>query len=358
MDNKSISSKFQLKSCIWELTLKCTMNCIHCGSSAGKARIEELSLAECIPIADELVKIGCRELTFIGGEIFLYKGWEEIARFLSEKGILVNLMTNGYKVGETEISHIKRGQLINVGVSIDGMEKNHNLIRGKKDSFARIKRTLDLLNQERIPIAVVTSLLDFNYYDLDELYGFLIENGVQLWQLQLVNAMGNMANKKELIIKSEKIPPLIEFIREKNKDSHMVILAADSIGYYNDDEAFIRGNRAPLCYWEGCQAGISAICIDSTGNIKGCGALYSNKFIEGNLRERSLTDIWNDPNCFSYNRRFSPKLLSGKCKDCTMGDVCQGGCRASNYFMTGSLYENMFCARHKTRHNPKSRFVN
>lgn len=33
--------------------------------------------------------------------------------------------------------------------------------------------------------------------------------------------------------------------------------------------------------------------------------MYDKSFIEGNLRERSLYEIWNDKDAFSYNRKFT-----------------------------------------------------
>ena len=126
----------------------------------------------------------------------------------------------------------------------------------------------------------------------------------------------------------------------------MVIQAADSIGYYYDDnEAHIRGRRAPVSYWAGCRAGITSVFIDSVGNVKGCGALYSETFIEGNVRQRPLAEIWNAEDSFAYNRKFDTTLLTGKCRDCDVGDVCKGGCRASNFFAANSLYESAFCCR-------------
>jgi len=324
------------------------MNCMHCGSTAGKAREKELTLEECFSLAAELSSLGCKELAFIGGEIFLYKGWEKVARYLSDLGVLVNIMTNGYRIGEDEIQQIKHAKLTNVGISIDGMEENHNKIRGKKDAFSQIKKAFDLLNREKIPIGAITCLLDFNYSDLENLYEYLSGNNVELWQLQLANPMGNLADKRELIINRNKIPMVTDFVKEKNKDNRMVIVAADSIGYYDDNETYIRGRRAPICYWEGCQAGLTGICIDSVGNVKGCGALYSETFIEGNIRKTSLSQIWNDGNKFSYNRKFNVELLSGKCQGCDVAEICRGGCRASNYFVTNSLYENAFCAHNSS----------
>jgi radical SAM protein with 4Fe4S-binding SPASM domain len=342
--SQTSNGEHRVRYCLWELTLKCNLHCMHCGSIAGRARSRELTHEECRPVADEIVKLGTRELTFIGGEIFLYRGWEQIARRVADQGVDVNIMTNAFGLGEAEIRQIQHARLCNVGISIDGMRENHSRVRGKH-SFEHILRAFELLHRADIPIGAITSLLQFNVADLEELYELLLSYGVQVWQLQLVNPMGNMLGRNDLIVRRDQLPGVIEFIRAKASERRMMVLAADSIGYYHgDSEERIRSWREPINCWEGCQAGISSVFIDSVGNVKGCGALYSDVFIEGNVRERSLSEIWHDPTKFAYNRTFEPARLTGECGKCDVGDVCRGGCRASNYFTSGNLYENAFCA--------------
>jgi len=335
----------ELCTCLWELTLRCNMRCMHCGSVAGRARRSELAPDDCCAIVDELASLGCTTLTFIGGEILLYKGWERIARRASDRGLLVNIMTNAYGFGETQLEQVRYARLINVGISIDGLEVNHTRIRRRPDGFTHAVRALDLLAREGIATAAVTSVFQLNFADLELLYEFLIGHGVRLWQIQLVNPMGNMAGKQNLVLDPAQVAWLIDFIRDKSCERRMIVVAADSVGYYFDDsEPYIRGRRKPICVWDGCQAGITSLFIDSTGNVKGCGALYDDAFIEGNVKQRPLAEIWHDERLFSYNRAFTPQLLKGSCRGCDVAEVCMGGCRASNYFTTGSLYENAYCS--------------
>lgn len=339
------AASYALTDCNWELTLGCTLRCIHCGSRAGKARANEMSLDECLGVADQLAALGCRAATLIGGEVFRFRGWERLAARFAGHGMAVNVVTNGYRVGEPEIEQIRRAALVNVGVSIDGMEANHNLLRGRPDAFRRVRETLDLLATARIPAAAVTCLTRLNLDDLDELYRFLVEHGVRGWQLQLAVAMGNMGERSDLVIERTQVPRVTAFIREKSLEGRMEVVAADCIGYFDENESYIRGHSSPLAFWSGCSAGVSGVFIDSTGNVKGCGSLYDDRFIEGNVRETPLAEIWNDPGHFVYNRQFTPDLLAGKCAGCRFGRLCKAGCRSSNYFATGSLYVSAFCSR-------------
>ncbi len=184
------------ENAVWEMTLQCNMKCLHCGSSAAKARPNELTVEECLPIVDDLLRLGCRQITFIGGEIFLYKGWEKVARRMSNGGAKTNIITNAFLFGDEEVASIREAGLNNVGISLDGMEKNHDRMRRKKGSFQKVLAAFNRLNRENIPMAIVTSLVDFNAEDLDELYDLLVDNRVEIWQLQIVTGMGNMAGRK------------------------------------------------------------------------------------------------------------------------------------------------------------------
>ena len=73
------------------------------------------------------------------------------------------------------------------------------------------------------------------------------------------------------------------------------------------------------------------------GNIKGCESLYSDEFIEGNLREESLSEIWYKEDNFAYNRNFDISMLTGSCKGCDKGAICRGGQRGVILQQTQSL---------------------
>jgi len=338
------STKYVPENAVWELTLRCNMRCLHCGSSAGRARANELTVEECLHVADELLGLGCRQITFIGGEIFLYRGWEKVARRMSDGGAKVNIITNGYLMGAEQIAQIKDAKLSNVGISLDGMEENHDRIRRKKGSYRKVLAAFAMLRQAGISIAVVTSLLDFNVADLEEMYGLLVANEVDIWQLQIVTGMGNIAGQEGYLLNPAKVGQITEFIREKYRRGLLRVYAGDDIGYFDEHEAYIRSRPGTISVWNGCQAGMRVVGIDSVGNVKGCESIYSDRFIEGNLRKESLQEIWTKEGSFAYNRNFDISMLSGACAVCDKGSICRAGCRGSNYFTNGSLFESRYCS--------------
>jgi len=329
--------------CVWELTLKCNMRCIHCGSMAGRPREGELEIRECFKVADQLLALGCKEVSFIGGEVFLYEGWELIAERMSRGGAYVTIITNGFVMGDKQISQIKAGGLGSVAVSIDGMEANHDRIRNVRGSFRRAIAALDRLREEGMRVSVVTCITDFNYGDLEELYKLLVEHGVLAWQLQLASPMGNMNANRGYLIDPAVLPGITRFIRQKRHEGEIRTYAGDNIGYYDENEMYLRSFPGRVAVWEGCQAGIKVVGIDSVGNVKGCESIYTEEFIEGNLREETLDVIWNKEGNFSYNRNFNLNMLTGRCARCPKAALCRGGCRGTNWFNRGKLHESAYC---------------
>lgn len=330
--------------CVWELTLRCNMRCIHCGSAAGRPREHELSIGECLPIADELVKLGCRHVTLIGGEVLLVPWWPQLARRLSDAGLVVNIITNGSMMDDRCVEAIRCAGLSNVCVSIDGLEHAHDHIRHVPGSFVRACRTLARLRDERISTGVVTTLLANNVNDLEALYEVLIDHGVEVWQLQIGTPMGNLTECRGLLLPRDQVSRVTRFIRERRDARRLWILAGDDIGYFDENEPYLRNLPGALCSWNGCSAGLRAIGIDSVGNVKGCESLYDPRFIEGNVRTETLTTIWMKEGNFAYNRAFDASMLTGECAGCDRGTRCRGGCRGSCYFTAEGLYENPYCA--------------
>ena len=68
---------------VWEITLRCDHACSHCGSRAELARPDELSTKELIDVADQLIRIGTREVTLIGGEAYLRSDVYDVVPILS-----------------------------------------------------------------------------------------------------------------------------------------------------------------------------------------------------------------------------------------------------------------------------------
>ena len=334
--------EYYLTRCVWEITLACCFSCKYCGSKGGRARENELTTEECLDISDQLKKLGCRRVSMIGGEVFMRKDWKQIVSRLTGHGIKVNIITNGFVFNEGLITDLKEAGVESVSVSIDGPEKIHDKYR-QQGSYERALKAMDTLCNARIPVSVISTLNSENSLCLEKLYETLKKYPIYAWQLQSCSPMGNAAlNGVDYAYDMAKV---IEFVAANVETAPFALGVADNIGYFTKEEGYIRGTKGVKADFRGCLAGISAIGIDSVGNVRGCESMYDERFNEGNLRKQSLEEIWNNPDNFAYNRKFSPDMLTGKCSKCDMGKYCAGGCRSYNYFVHNKLYESPFCAK-------------
>lgn len=331
---------FVLRSCVWEITLACCFSCKYCGSRAGRARANELTTAECFSVADQLAELGCRRVSLIGGEVFMRSDWAEIASRLTGHGIRTAIITNGFLFTEDLIEKLRAARVESVAVSLDGTREVHDKYRSP-GSFERALKAIDVLGESGVPVSVITTLNAENAPLLGELYGALLPRPIAAWQIQACSPMGNASLSG--VDCAFDVNAVIRFVKEHRLEAPFPLGIADNIGYFTQDEGVLRGREGAV--FTGCRAGLSAIGIDSAGNVRGCESMYDERFNEGNLRERSLRSIWEDPSSFAYNRRFTPALLTGKCAECPHGRYCAGGCRSYNYFTHGKLYEAPRCAR-------------
>ena len=332
---------YHLDQCVWEITLACCFSCRYCGSRGGRARDGELSREECLSLADELAALGCRRISLIGGEVFMRPDWREIVDRLVKNGIAVCIISNGYMIDSDLAAELKGLDIESLALSLDGPERIHDRYR-QEGSFKRVKRALGVLANEGVPTSVISTLNAENEKTLEELYAFLADYPIFAWQLQACLPMGNAV--KSGVDHRFDVKRVIRFV-EEHAEAPFAIGIADNIGYFTPEEGSLRGNRSGVAVYKGCLAGLSVVGIDSVGNVKGCESLYDERFIEGNIRQRSLSSIWEDPEAFAYNRKFDPDMLTGKCASCDKKAACRGGCRSMAFFAGGSMYEAPYCAR-------------
>lgn len=331
---------YQLDSAVWEITLKCNIHCLHCGSSANtRTRKDELTTDEALDLIEQLADLGCRRVVLSGGEPFLRKDWAVLALRIRDLGMNVTFISNGYVVNNDIVDILKNINPSGVGFSLDGgCAETHDYIRGKNGVFYRCIKALNLTSKAGLYSSAVTSVHKKNIGELNQILELLIENGVRAWQIQTATPQGRMP--RELALDEDEFYSLAKYIAETRiKYKNIIdIFEADCIGYYS-----VLSKDLYYKNWQGCQAGMRVIGIESDGTIKGCLSLHGKEFEEGNIRENSLAEIWNNKNNFKLNRRFSPDKLKGICKECKWGSICRGGCseKASSY--TGTRFESPFC---------------
>jgi nif11-class peptide radical SAM maturase 3 len=335
---------------VWELTLKCNLACIHCGSRAGPARENELTTAEALDLVRQMADLGIGEVSLIGGEAFLRPDWLEIAAELSDAGILCSMTTGGYGISVETARRMKAAGIAFVSVSIDGLEENHDRQRGKAGSWQACFQTMGHFREIGMTFGCNTQLNRLTAPEIPRLYELIRDAGAVSWQPQMTVPMGNAADNAWLLLQPAELlefyPALARVAYRANREK-VAFMPGSSVGYFGPYETIIREHHLKQGqFWMGCQAGLSGIGIEADGKIKGDPSLPTDYYTGGNIREKSLREIMDAPEMKINLGGGTPEGVAhlwGFCKTCEFADLCRGGCSWSSHVFFNRRGNNVYC---------------
>ncbi len=130
-----------------EVTTHCNSSCPHCFVHAVNAKCSELPETMTRDIILEGFNLGYRCLHLTGGEPFLWNGIFKTLDYASSLGfekILIN--TNGSLLTDEIVNRLSGYEGLSISVSLDGLEPQHDRIRGKgshRQAICSIEKVLD-----------------------------------------------------------------------------------------------------------------------------------------------------------------------------------------------------------------------
>jgi radical SAM protein with 4Fe4S-binding SPASM domain len=338
-----------LSACI-ELTLRCNLRCLHCGSAAGLARKSEMELPEFIDIFADMRALGGRRVVLLGGEPLLHPDWQEIVTMAKGFDLRVALISNGLAISTSVAASLATLGLEAMGISIDGAsDAVHDHLRGAEGARTRAWDAILRLQSVGIPVTVITTVTRKNLSELPLLREQLAERGSLVWQIQAANGTGERFLREWMPLPSDLlfVARFVEETRRTIDPDQLAVATGHNIGHHAGSvhQYGAAGN------WRGCPGGITSVGIASDGAIKGCLSMHSCEIV-GNLRERRLCDLWRDPHSFARNRHFSPGRLTGGCATCPHGSECRAGCPEMARTATGDVWDDPFCLRQAEKASP------
>ncbi len=330
---------------IWETTLQCDQACLHCGSRAGRPRLDELSRKERFDLIAQLAALGVLELTLTGGETYLRDDWLDVVREARRQGMQCTMVTVGRGVTAELARAAAEAGLQGVSVSVDGCEATHNRLRNWAGSHQASMRALDLFREAGVKISANTQINRLTLPELPELLEAIVEKGVYAWQLQLTFAMGRAADAPEVLLQPYDLLPLFASLPqlvERCTEAGVAFYPADNIGYFGPHESLLRG-ALPCGHYEACGAGRDVLGIEADGTIKPCASLPTVAYKAGNSRERPLVEIWERALPMRIARDLTVEDLWGFCRSCYYAETCLAGCTSVSFVLFGKPGNNPYC---------------
>lgn len=245
-----------------------------------------------------------KTINISGGEPFLRDDLPEIIQNVKSAcpGSTIVISTNSLqskRIGSMLPEIVKHDPGIGLGISVDGIGKMHDAMRGVKGAFDRAMETLDLARQHSVRnIRLAFTATSRNISHLERVLDLSREKGVEFTCA--------IAQNSEHYFKTDSntgIDDLDELRRQFN-----TLISRQLRGFHPKRWArayFAQGvyefatNKKRLLE---CRAGSDFFYLDPTGDVYCCNVLPE---VMGNLTESDFTTLWNSPRARAVRERVA-----------------------------------------------------
>ena len=334
----------ELNYLFWECTTRCNLHCRHCGSDckiAGSAA--DMPLEDFLKAIDTIPRKSVpREFTVVltGGEPLLRPDIEEIGKAIRRRGMGWSMVSNGYFYDRKMHSRLMGASMGALTISLDGLEIEHDWMRGHDGSYARAIEAITIAAAEpRLNFDVVTCVNKRNLGQLEAIFQLLAGLGVKQWRLFTVIPIGRAAQEADMQLDGDEFKTLMEFIKAKRqagKDAHGMNVTFSCEGYLGRYETKVR--QVPFM----CHAGINIASVLVDGRICACPNIDRDRFSQGSIYTDNLFEVWQTRFGEFRDRSWT---RCGQCRDCEVFARCQGG---GMHNWHGDCLEPLSCHYKKT----------
>lgn len=308
----------------FELTDRCNMSCLHCGSSCSTGNQMILPVKDIEKVLDETAErydAGKIMVCLTGGEPMLHPDFYKIANLIQEKGFLWGMTTNGSLIDDAAACALAEAGLGSVSVSLDGFAEDHDFLRNRKGAFEMAVhgiRSLQKCGKYRGILQVTTVVHRKNIGRLEEMYGYLKKMGITHWRLTNMDPIGRAEDHSDLLLDRKGFLTLLSFIREKRFciTDNMEVTFGCAHYLTPQWEKMVRD------HYFLCGAGINIAGVLCNGDIYSCFDIERRpELVQGNVKKDNFCDVWE--NRFHEYRRDRTSSCE-MCRNCPESFLCGG----------------------------------
>lgn len=338
---------------IFRTTSACNLNCSYCYDKSNKTNYknEDSKFRENIDNILRYIDQICinkdrkSKIIFHGGEPLLIKA--DTYRILLDSilrknpNIQFSIQTNGTLITKEYIDLFKKYR-INVGVSLDGCNKEQNYCRvykNGKNSFDIVLKNIKLLQENKVKNGVIMTVSKKCLGHEKQLYDFIAENKLNC---NIRPAFGS--DSEIMMSNNEYYSFFTRMFKLWLEDDESKVKLNQISEIYDEFYKAIKGNKRYKLCSETCNCFNNYVSLDVNGNLYSCNRTYNNKdFYYGNLNLVKYSEIQNKMK--EYNDRRRNFIDNSKCIKCPIYSECRGGCPANAYLKNRALdsVDDYFC---------------
>lgn len=316
-ERQTLERTHPLRQLFWECTLRCNLSCRHCGSDCRKVATEpDMPLSDFLMVLDDVATMTDPKrvlVNTVGGEPLVRPDIVECGRAITDRGFGWGFVTNGVLLTEPLLRELLKARLRTVAVSLDGLETEHNWLRG--NSFDGAMNAIGLLTRTRgLLWDVITCVSQRNFPTLPRLKQYLIDAGVKKWRIFTIFPQGRAKLNPELFVTPEQYLELMNFIASTRREGK-INLSYSCEGFLGDYEGHVRSHIYR------CDAGTMTASVLANGDISGCMSIRSH-YAQGNIYRERFSEVWQQRFEVMRDRRW---MKRDSCAACKAWDWCVGG---------------------------------
>jgi len=317
-------------SVVFFITSKCNLRCDHCfyWRELNKKQ-DELTLEQIKKIVNSFKDSNGIVLT--GGEPFLRGDLFDVCKILDKKFRKLIIATNGYFPAKvynvtSNILNECNFSAVTIQISIDGLKRIHNMVRGADNSFGNAIRTLRILKKlekkfNNLDVEVITTISNKNYSNIEKLVKYLLQfkvphkfvltRGYDYGVYNLNKTISSEINpKKDVFVSIDKLKGLYGKLEDINNNSTFKFWTRYQQLFFEYSIKIIKKKKKILK----CHAGTVDGVIYENGDVSLC------EFTKpiGNLKETN----------YNFHKLWTSRkanLIREKVKNC----FCIQGCNLS-----------------------------
>jgi pyrroloquinoline quinone biosynthesis protein E len=309
-----------------ELTHRCPLQCPYCSNPLELDRAgKELETGEWLRVLGEAAGLGCMQVHFSGGEPTARRDLERLIEGAASHGLYSNLITSGVLLDEPRIARLAEAGLEHVQISFQDSEaENANRIAG----FAGHRKKLEvaeLIRAAGLPLTTNFVVHRQNIGRIGAMIELAVSLGAQRSEIAHVQYYGwALTNRAALIPTRDQLEAATATVEAARAQLNGTMV----IDYVVPDY-YAKRPKACMGGW-----GRRFLNVTPSGKVLPCHAAES---IEGlvfdNVRERSLSEIWQHSEAF--NRFRGLEWMPEPCRSCSRAEIDWGGCRCQAFVLTG-----------------------
>ncbi|MEM0289923.1 MAG: radical SAM protein [Metallosphaera sp.] len=316
---------------VFNVTRNCNLRCLHCYSSSGTQQFYDLPLSVWIEAVKQASDMGVKHILLSGGEPLARRDLSLIAREAWERGIRVELSTNGTMLTRERLEELRK-YVDYIGVSLDGPEKVHDAFRGVYGAFSKSIKGLRISKEMGVKTGLRFTITKENYNYVDFLFDLMKKEGIDRVCFYHLAYAGRADRKLDVDNKTrlEVIKKIIHY----SKDGEWEVLTADN----PVDGILIYSLTRSVRVLDLLRRNGGNKSGERIADVSPEGVVFPDQFTPIPLGEiKNLKRIWDEPG--PMLKKLKERRSFVKCSSCRFFEVCNGGLRGRALAATGDLWE-------------------